>query len=141
MMIGPGRSSEENEAGVAVSFRHVTQHLVVRAVLFDDVDHVFEGRIRGCGPALFPVVRLRDATRIFRQAVRSEAVRDDPQCPIQLTQVVSVRPGNSFAWDGSVWICMAAMSLAAQNQKLASVIQNSRRVPIGGNAAFERPLS
>jgi len=37
-----GDVGEGHEAGLAVAFFHVAEHLIVGAILFDDVDHMLE---------------------------------------------------------------------------------------------------
>ena len=37
-----GDVGKVDEAGITVAFLHVAQHLIVGAVLLDDVDHVLE---------------------------------------------------------------------------------------------------
>src|SRR4029077_5920999 len=56
MVWSNGDVGEIDEAGVAVAFLHVSKHLIVSTVLFDDVDDVPEGRIAPrLGPTL-PVI-------------------------------------------------------------------------------------
>src|SRR5439155_25583147 len=42
--------SEKSEAGISVPFRHVAEHLVVRAILFDHIDDMTDRRLLSHAP-------------------------------------------------------------------------------------------
>ena len=50
---------EHGERWISVAFGNVAEHLVIRAVLFDDVDNVLERRVLRGGPWTVPPVRAR----------------------------------------------------------------------------------
>ncbi len=63
-MIRRKRLRQNRQRGVAIAFFQIAQHLVVRAILLDDVDHVLNlaaERVHGAGS--------RRARRNFRPAV------------------------------------------------------------------------
>jgi hypothetical protein len=41
MQVGRDLFTKQTKAGVTISFRHITQHLIVRPVFLDDIKHVF----------------------------------------------------------------------------------------------------
>src|SRR5438046_1453535 len=57
MVRGDGDVGEVDEAGVAVTLLHVAEHLIVGAILFDDVDHVLERWIASWRRLPLPIVR------------------------------------------------------------------------------------
>ena len=63
VMVRRGRLVEIMERPIAVSFGHVAEHLIVSAILFDDVDDVLERRILRGGAAYIPAVRFGDTLR------------------------------------------------------------------------------
>ena len=63
MVRGDGDVGEIDEARVAIAFLHVSEYLIVGAILFDDVDDVAERRIAPRRGPVLPVIGRDDALR------------------------------------------------------------------------------
>jgi hypothetical protein len=72
-MIGRYGWPEEYQAGIAIAFLHVTEHLVVSAILLDDVDHMLKGRIRVCRPTLSNIPPDKRSNRRVSSTLRHPA--------------------------------------------------------------------
>ena len=72
-MIGRYGLSEENQVGNAVALLQVAQHLVVSAILLDDVDHMLKGRIRVCRPTLSNIPPDKRSNRRVSSTLRHPA--------------------------------------------------------------------
>ena len=75
MVRGDGDVGEIDEARVAIAFFHVSEHLIIGAVLFDDVDDVAERRIAPRHGLLLPVIRGGDALREASQLRLASGMR------------------------------------------------------------------
>ena len=58
---GDGDVGEIDEARVAIAFFHVSEYLIIGAILFDDVDDVAERRITPRRGLMLPVISGDDA--------------------------------------------------------------------------------
>lgn len=58
-MIWRNGSRGKNKRRIAVAFRNIAKDLIVRAIFFDDVQHMLEWRVH-CLLRGLPVVQLRD---------------------------------------------------------------------------------
>jgi len=70
---------EEDQRRIAVALREVAEDLIVRAVLFNDVDDVLERRIAARVARRVPVVRGGDAAAVLRQRRGIRRLPDDAQ--------------------------------------------------------------
>src|ERR1044072_1686267 len=88
-MMGRDRAREKDERSIAVTLRQVAENLVVSAILFDDVDDVFEWRIfLKSGRRPVPFVRTRDTFLELQQLGLFELRRQRCDRSVQLPQSV-----------------------------------------------------
>src|SRR5215216_2037183 len=118
-MIGRNRAWEKDERSIAVTLRQVAENLVVSAILFDDVDDVFEWRIffksTWCP---VPVVRTRDTIRELQQLGLFDLRRQRCNRAVQLSQSVGgAVVAQLYVWCWELRIRSAAFALAIQNQQ------------------------
>ncbi|MEO8453449.1 MAG: hypothetical protein ABI647_26940, partial [Gemmatimonadota bacterium] len=72
VVVGGDRSREKHERSVTVSLWKIPQHLVVRPVFFEDVDHMLERWIGRAGGVGTPVIRAGDPSRHRSEALGRE---------------------------------------------------------------------
>ena len=153
VMIRRDALRENAERRIAIAFRHVTQHLIVSAVLLDNVENVFNGRL------LAHLPRNGVARELFQQRVRSRhdgharvgALRPVLELIVQLVAPGQVddlqralhEPGDVFLHaagrlaSGSrpVAVAFGNDPLAIGHEKFFSVGRHAhaRRIPAHGN--------
>src|SRR5438876_3049327 len=110
--------SEENQAWIAIALFQIAEHLVVGAVLFDDVDHVLEMRVCLGVTLLAPSVCGFNPLRVVRQLSQSSVFIQDSQRAIQLSEVVR-RMLHALSWNWAVGVGVATVSLASENKQMA----------------------
>src|SRR5579871_203662 len=122
-MVGGYILSEEHQLCVAIASRHIAKHLIVGAVLLNDVDDVLKLRIVPAGPRTIPSVRGGNATGVSRKQRRRKSGGCDPQRSIELSKVIPKRTRHhTLAGNRPVRIGMATVPLAAQNQDVAAIL-------------------
>ena len=133
VMIRRHGARKEHQRRIAVALRDVAEHLIVRAVLLEDVDHVLERRIARPRAARVPSVRRGDARREPRERVAARlATRARASRHRRAASSVysSVRPMLRIAVRRGLGIDPAAF--AARDDRAASPTgEQRRRIPAG----------
>ncbi len=123
VLVGRDTLAEDAERGVAVALFHVPEHLVVGAVLFDDIDHVFEdarfadalrhraGRLVGRGGRAActqqRIAHVGQRGGCVRRQLARRGHFHQRQCAMILVRVVPV------SWRGlSAWVAARPLMLA-----------------------------
>src|SRR2546423_13128375 len=88
MVRGDGDVREIDQAWVAIAFWHVPKHLIVGAVLFDDVHHMMKRWIVPGRRRTLPVIRRDDAMREASQLRRRQGRGEHAERAVQLSQRV-----------------------------------------------------
>src|SRR5215469_12339087 len=136
-MVRGERFAEIDQARIAISIFHVTKHLVIRSVLFDDVEDVVEWRVMPWRMALLPVVHgcspaCQDG-ELGGGHLSGNAAKRAIQLPKGVRGGIAVRPIRE--WHGAVRVGARPMPFARKDQKFLRGFGNRRWIPVGGNAA------
>src|ERR1700751_2807604 len=83
-----GNFGEVDKTSVPVSFLQIAKHLIVRAILFNDVDDVLERRVATHRATLVPVVSTCNTLSERRQLGESCGCGKQSQAAIQLSKRV-----------------------------------------------------
>ena len=134
VMIGAHVAREIDERCVAVARAHVPEHLIVGAILFDDIDHVRERRVRRPCPRPVPALGARDAA-----GQRVEAAPCGKGHRRERSRSLAQRVGALVGFGllprlTPPRIRAGSATLAVQHQQRVAVRQHRGRIPLDRNA-------
>lgn len=128
---------------VAITLRQVTHDLIVSAILFDDVDDMFERRILRAGLSrLIPIVRPCNSPGETRELAWLHLRGHHRERAVQLAErVIDTIVRQLLLWSWELRIRSRAFALPVQNEKRIRRHQKRRRIPFDRDAAEESASS